>query len=154
MYMKTKWFAVIAALNLVFGMTARAQGEVSGSVADAIDLEVIVEASGDKPQKPEKPERPERPKKEGAAVKELAVEFRTKMAEFHAEQKELVKKLKSATEAERADIREQLKSNREEFQSVKEEFRDSVKDLSGTLKDHATKISAETKAESKGRKQR
>ena len=76
------------------------------------------------------------------------------MAEFHSEQKELVKKLKTASEEERNQIREQLKSNREEFNAIKEEFRDTVKDVSGALKDHAVKVSAEVKNENRGGRDR
>ena len=90
--MTTKWFAVIAALNLVFGISSRAQSEVESEAAN--EIVVAVAATVEKPARPEKPERPERPKKEvpGQEVKELVTEFRTKMAEFHAEQKELIKK--------------------------------------------------------------
>lgn len=147
--MTTKWFAVLAALNLVFGITTHAQAGDVGA-----EVEVAVALNKEKPARPEKPERPERPKKEtpGQEVKELVADFRTKIAEFHAEQKELVKRLKSATEQERSEIREQMKQNREEFHSVKEEFRDTVKTVTGDLKDHASKLSAELKSENKGGK--
>ena len=36
----------------------------------------------------------------------------------------------------------------------KEEFRDGVKDLTGNLKDHAAKVSAETKAEARNGRSR
>ena len=152
--MTTKWFAVIAALNLVFELSTRAEIEVAGDAGTETGVEVST--SEEKPARPEKPERPERPKKDvtGQEVKELVAEFRTKMAEFHAEQKELVKKLKSATAEEREGIREQLKQNREGFHTVKEQFRDTVKEVTGDLKDHAAKVSAEVKADTKGGKVR
>jgi Skp family chaperone for outer membrane proteins len=148
--MTTKWFAVLA-VNLVLASSARADGEVANDAG--IELAVAV-TTAERPVRPQKPERPDRPIKEnsGQEVKELVSDFRTKMAEFHAEQKELVKRLKSASEEERSNIREQMKSNREEFNSLKDEFRDSIKDLTGALKDHAVKVSAEVKAENKGGK--
>jgi hypothetical protein len=147
MSMTTKWFAVLTALNLVFGI-AQAQ-DVSGGVD--VGGEVTVEPDRVQPERPEKPERPERPEKAGISqeMKELVTEFRSKVAEFHSEQKELIKKLKNATEEEREEIREQLKANRDELKQIKEGFRDSVKDLTGTLKDHAAKVSAEAKAEAR-----
>jgi hypothetical protein len=150
--MTTKWFAVIAALNLVFELSARAEIEVAGDAGTETGVEVSTTI--EKPARPEKPDRPERPKKEiaGQDVKELVTEFRTRMAEFHSEQKELVKKFKTASEEERAGIREQLKLNREEFHAVKEQFRDTVKDVTGDLKDHAAKVSAEVKSDTKGGK--
>jgi arginyl-tRNA synthetase len=152
--MTSKWFAVIAALNLVFGMTSHAQVEEKSAVAE--EVVVVVATTVERPERFGKPERPERPKLEspGQEVKELVTEFRTKMAEFHAEQKELVRKLRTATEEERSEIREQLKVNREEFQSMKDEYRDSVKDVTSALKDHAVKISAETRLEKKSGRER
>lgn len=149
--MTTKWFAVLA-VNLFVGFGTRAQTEVAGDVR--AEVAVAVSTSAEKPARPEKPERPERPKKEvgGQEVKDLVAEFRTKMTEFQSEQKELVKKLRTASEEERTQIREQLKTNREEFHAAKEEFRDSVKDATENLRDHVVKISAEAKAENKGRK--
>jgi hypothetical protein len=152
--MTTNWFAGIAALNLLFGLDTRAEIEAAGDAV--IEARVDVSTSVEKPVRPEKPERPERPKKEivGQDVKELVAEFRSKMAEFHTEQKELVKKLKSAKEEERAGIREQLKQNREEYHTVKEQLRDTVKDVAGDLKDHAVKVSAEVKGDRKGGRDR
>lgn len=150
--MTTKWFAVIAALNLVFELSTRAEIEVAGDAGTEAGVEVST--SEEKPARPEKPERPERPRKEiaGQEVKELVAEFRTKIAELHTEQKELVKKLKSAKAEEREGIREQLKQNREEFHGMKEQFRDTVKEVTGDLKDHASKVSAEVKSDTKGGK--
>lgn len=153
--MTGKWFALLA-VNLVIGLnTLSAETE---SVVDAqTEVEVALSTSIEKRVRPEKPERPERPKKKdisGEEVKELAAEFRATMAEFHAEQKELVKKLKSASETERTQIREQLKTHREEFNTVKEGFRDAVKEVTGSLKDHVVKVSAEVKKDSRGGRDR
>ena len=149
--MTTKWFAVIAALNLVFGIKAHAQ---AGDVGTEVEVDVSI--TKEKPARPQKPERPERPKKDvpGQDVKELVADFRSKLAEYQAERKELVKKLQSATEQERSEIREQMKQNREEFHTVKEGIRDSVKEITGDLKDHASKLSAELKSENKSGKVR
>src|SRR5687767_1800985 len=109
-----KWFALLA-VNLVIRATVRA-ADTQPTVDARAEVEVALSTSSEKRGRPEKPERPERPKKKdiaGEDVKELTAEFRAKIAEFHAEQKELVKKLKSASEAERTQIREQLKLNRE-----------------------------------------
>ena len=153
--MNGKWFALLA-VNLVIGTNVRAAD--TQPVADArAEVEVALSTSTEKRVRPEKPERPERPKKKDAAgeeVKEMAAEFRTKLAEFHAEQKELLKTMKSASEAERTQIREQLKTNREEFNSAKEDFGDIRKEVVGSLKDHAVKVSAELKNESRGGKER
>ena len=153
--MNAKWFAVLIALNLACGI-AKAQEVV---VPEGVDVGGEVVLDGDKPPRPErpqKPERPDRPHKAGVSeeVKDLVTEFRSKVAEFHTEQKELIKKLKNATAEERDGIREQLKANREELKQVKEEFRDDVKDLTGSLKDHAAKVSAETKAEARNGRSR
>ena len=148
--MTTKWFAVLIALNLVSGISIRAQAE------DAIiEVRTEITAAGEK-KRPEKPERPERPKKEELSdeVREMASEFRTKIAEFHAEQKELAKRMKGASAEERAELREQLKLNREAFLAVKEEFKDTRKDVTGSLKEHATKLLSEAKDESKSGKSR
>lgn len=159
MNMSIKWFAVIAALNLMIGMKAFAQ-DVQIGVDSGIGLEVDIEAPElpllDRPERPEKPERPERPDRGGVSqeVKELVAEFRSKVAEFHTEQKELIKKLKSASVEERADIRDQIKTNREGLKQVKEGFRDSVKELAGSLKEHAVKISAEARVEARGGRSR
>ena len=154
-YMNGKWFAMLA-VNLVIGMNIRAAE--TESVADArAEVEVALSTSTEKRVRPEKPERPERPKNKdiaGDEVKELAAEFRAKMAELHAEQKELVKKLKSASETERTRIREQMKVNREEFNTVKEGFHDARKEVTDSLKEHAVKISAEVKGDSRGGRER
>lgn len=158
--MKTKCFAVIAALNLVVGSSALAQDGAGVNLRN--EVEVDVPQIPDRPERPERgekrerPERPERPDKGGLSqeMKDLVAEFRSKVTEFHSEQKELVKKLKNATEEERSEIREQIKTNREEFKNVKEEFRDSVKELTGTLKDHANKVSAEAKVQARSGRSR
>src|SRR5687768_16682607 len=106
-FMNGKWFALLA-VNLAIGFNTLS-AETEGTVVTRAEVEVALSTSTDKRVRPEKPERPERPKKKdisGEEVKELATEFRTRMAEFHAEQKELVKKLKSASETERTQIRE------------------------------------------------
>jgi hypothetical protein len=148
--MKTKWFAVLIALNLVSGIGFRVQADDA-----VIEVRTEITAAGEK-KRPEKPERPERPKKEALSdeVRELTTELRTKFAEFHAEQKELARKFKGASAEERAEIREQMKLNREAFNAAKEEFKDTRKDVSGTLKEHASKLSSELKDENKSGKSR
>ena len=98
--MSTKWFAVLAALNLVFGMTTSAQDAPAGVGTGG---EVVVEAPPARPEKPQKPERPERPQMGGVSqeMKELVTEFRSKVADFHAEQKELVFQPEAITELAR-----------------------------------------------------
>src|SRR5688572_18961504 len=110
MSMNTNWFAVMVALNLVFGFATSAQDASVGVEAGVVDG--ILEIRSEGFQKPERPERPE-PRLAGDEVKTLVSEFRCKVAELHAEQKELIKKLKNATKEERTEIREQLKANRE-----------------------------------------
>ena len=140
--MKTKWFAMIAASNLVLAL-----GVIIPEVQAGVTLRGESELNI--------PVRPERPSAGiGDEIKELVTEFRSKVSEFQTEQKELIARMKSATKAEREEIREQLKANREELKQAKEEFKDSVKELSGSLKDHAAKVSAEARAENRGGRSR
>ena len=91
--MKTKRFAVFLAVNLGIVIGAHAQDATSVSADIGDQIEVTTTAS-ERPAKPEKPERPERPDRRGISteMKALVAEYRSKVSEFHSEQKELVKK--------------------------------------------------------------
>ena len=97
-----------------------------------------------------RPDRPDRPNRERtAAMKEALTHFKQKRVEFIAQQRDLTRQLKGASEDDKAAIREKIRQNRASFVETKEEFHDELKASSEKLKEMGRKLQEERAGSSK-----
>ena len=89
-------------------------------------------------------------------VKKLIDASKQARETFLNEQRDLVAKLKSATQDERAKIREDLAKNREDFlaqqKELREQIHDRLKEIRAEFKDNRDKVIDEARKNGKGRR--
>lgn len=111
-----------------------------------------------RPDRPAHPDHPANPNKPALPddVKKLIEASRQAREAFLNEQKDLVAKLKSATQDERAKIREDLAKNREDFlaqqKELREQIHDRLKEIRAEFKDNRDKVIDEARKNGKGRR--
>src|SRR5687768_11986094 len=137
-----KTYALIIALSF-WGLSSYAAETPGTDAAAATRPEKPDKEKPDKPEHPEHPANPGRPALPDD-VKKLIEESKEARAAFLAEQKELITKLKGATQEERQKIRDDLSKNREEFlaqqKELREQVRDRLKEIRAEFKDNRDKI--------------
>lgn len=121
--------------------------------------------AGDPPSRPDRPGRPPHPDvpKLGiprnatlpAELKALVEQYQTAAKTFAEDQKELIAKIRGATDAEKATLKEQLKTNREKFledtKQLRADIREQVRDLRDKLKEGGGAVDGGTEGKGKGR---
>jgi hypothetical protein len=121
--------------------------------------------AGDTPTRPERPGRPpqvEIPKlgiPRNATLpedlKKLVEQYQTAAKKFAEDQKDLIAKIRGATDAEKAALKDQLKGNREKFledtKQLRADIREQVRDLRDKLKENGGAVDGGTEGKGKGR---
>jgi hypothetical protein len=108
--------------------------------------------------RPEHPDHPANPNKPALPddVKKLIDASKQARETFLSEQKDLIAKLKSATQDERAKIREDLAKNREDFlaqqKELREQIHDRLKEIRAEFKDNRDKVIDQARNNGKSRR--